>query len=1029
MCIRDSIFANTGLGYAYYVNTSASVSSSDNNDFYAVGSNLGKWGANSYATLALLQAASSMDANSLSVNPMFYSIYDLHILQPLLNEKGTPITEVTTDIDGIARDASTPDIGAMEFYCETPTFSIIADTVCFGDETIIYDLTSGVALGSTYSWDFDNDWNYDFVGSSANDTIIQNYSVAGNHTINFVINQIAGCQDVHTFDIVVTSTPSISATTIPAYCDSANGGATLVVTGGTTPYNYSWSNGESTSSISGLAQGTYTVAVMDKLHCSATAEVIIDNALKVSINQIQGSSCGNADGIAQAIVTGGYVPYSYNWSNGISLSVDSSLTPGMHYVNILDSLGCAVTQSINIGNNGTGPAITLNSITNNLCAGQTNGAINISISGGVSPYQISWSNGFTTEDLSGIKAGTYQVIVMDADSCLTMNDFTVTAPSALSAAIVTTNASCAMSDGKAVIVVSGGVDPYQYKWESGNIQQIEEGLSAGIYSVTVTDSNNCTTVKPVMIANIGGPVISINSVTGVNCNYPNAGAIDIGIAGGSPPYSYLWNNNATSQDLSNVSEGEYHVSVTDNVGCMGMAMETISQVMPVAPEICIVTVDTTNGKNLIVWDNSSAVNIASYNIYKESNQSGVYYQIWSVSATATSIFTDNTANPLIRSWRYKISAVDSCGNESELSQMHKTIHLTTSQGIGNDVNLVWDHYQGFNFSSYIIYRYSLSAGLEIIDTIPNNLFTYVDQNPPIDVKHYNVAAVKPTVCNVNVRSQTGPYSQSISNIDDYGIDQTVVCMADAGNNSSICGTLYPLQGTQMTNGSTISWSAISGVTFSSSTSTSTDVTVSSAGTYNFVITETLPECSASDTVSIIFNSLPADIDSISGNKNVLQTATECYTVVGASGSTFQWTVTGGNILNGQGSSTICIKWINAGQGNISVTETNQNGCIGNAISSAVSVVSGIDEIASNYNIEVYPNPNKGIFNLKGNFELGETVIINIYDARGRIVMSSEIKNTQNKLSQSFDLSELSDGIYNLQITTSKAVINHKLIKN
>lgn len=1027
--IKNNIFANLKNGYTYYINTPSAVTESNYNDFYSLGTNIARWGTTNITSLAGLQTISSMDANSLFVDPMFYSISDLHILQPLLNEKGTPLTTVTTDIDGIARDASTPDIGAMEFYCETPTFSVLADTVCLGDETIIYDLTSNVALGSTYSWDFDNDWNYDYVGSSAYDTIIQNYSAAGFHTINFVVNQIAGCQDVHTFDVVVTSIPSITATTIPAYCDSANGSAALVVTGGTTPYTYSWSNGESTSSISSLTQGTYTVAVMDKLHCTSTSEVLIENELKVAINQIQGSSCGNADGIAQAIVSGGYTPYSYNWSNGITLSVDSSLTPGMHYVNIIDSIGCAVTQTINIGNNGTGPAITLNSITNNLCAGQTNGSINISISGGVSPYQISWSNGATTEDLTGIKAGTYQVIAMDADSCLSMNDFTVTAPSAISSSIVTTNASCAMSDGKAVIVVSGGVEPYQYQWESGNIQQIEEGLSAGIYSVTVTDNNNCTTVKPVMIANVGGPVISINGVTGVNCNYPNSGAIDIGIAGGSPPYSYLWDNNVTTQDLSNIPEGEYHVSVTDNAGCMGMAMETVSQVMPTAPEICIVTVDTTNGKNLIVWDNSSAVNIASYNIYKESNQSGVYYQIGNVLSTSTSIFTDNTANPLIRSWRYKLTAVDSCGNESELSQMHKTIHLTTSKGIGDDINLVWDHYQGFNFSSYIIYRYSLSAGMEIIDTIPNNLFTYVDQNPPASVKHYNVAALKPTICNVNSRTQTGPYSQSISNIDDYGIDQTVVCMADAGNNSSICGTLYPLQGTQMTVGSTISWSAISGGTFTNPTNTSTDVTVSSAGTYNFVITETLPECSASDTVSITFNSLPANIDSISGNKNVLQTATECYTVVGASGSTFQWTVTGGNILNGQSSNTICIKWINAGQGSISVTETNQNGCVGNAVSTNVSVVSGIDEIASNYNIEIYPNPNKGIFNLTGNFELGETVNINIYDVRGRIIRTSEIKNTQNKLNLSFDLSELSDGIYNLQITTSKAVINQKLIKN
>ncbi|UCG28539.1 MAG: T9SS type A sorting domain-containing protein, partial [Bacteroidales bacterium] len=124
--------------------------------------------------------------------------------------------------------------------------------------------------------------------------------------------------------------------------------------------------------------------------------------------------------------------------------------------------------------------------------------------------------------------------------------------------------------------------------------------------------------------------------------------------------------------------------------------------------------------------------IAYYNIYRETSQKGVYQQIGSRNVDSLSIFVDSVADPTIRSWKYKISAVDVCGNESELSDHHKTIHLTMNVGIGNTVNLIWDHYEGFVVNQYRIMRYSTAAGWERLDSLSSDNTSYTDMDPPDD---------------------------------------------------------------------------------------------------------------------------------------------------------------------------------------------------------------------------------------------------------------------------------------------------------
>jgi trimeric autotransporter adhesin len=161
----------------------------------------------------------------------------------------------------------------------------------------------------------------------------------------------------------------------------------------------------------------------------------------------------------------------------------------------------------------------------------------------------------------------------------------------------------------------------------------------------------------------------------------------------------------------------------------------------------MVTVDTITETNLIVWEKTDTVGISHYNIYREGNSTGVYNLVGSNSVNQLSQWVDPTADPQLRSWRYKISAVDSCGNESQLSASHKTMHVTANLGLGGAINCSWDYYDGFTYGSYYISRYHNSTGWMDLDTIPSSLTSWTDASPPGQGGlKYSVSIVPPSSC-------------------------------------------------------------------------------------------------------------------------------------------------------------------------------------------------------------------------------------------------------------------------------------------
>jgi gliding motility-associated-like protein len=229
--------------------------------------------------------------------------------------------------------------------------------------------------------------------------------------------------------------------------------------------------------------------------------------------------------------------------------------------------GCTSTNSITITEpTALGSSETLQNV---LCNNGTNGSIILNITGGTSGYNFIWNNSATSQNLTGLTSGAYQVTVTDANGCTISNNYTITQPSVISSTTLNVSNATCLIPGSVDISVNGGVGNYTYLWSNTSTTQNLTGLSGGSFTVTITDQNGCSLVNgPNVVISIGTPVASLTSTSNISCNGRNDGSIDITVSGGSPNYTYNWSNGATSEDLLNITAGTYSITVLDNLGCI-----------------------------------------------------------------------------------------------------------------------------------------------------------------------------------------------------------------------------------------------------------------------------------------------------------------------------------------------------------------------------------------------------------------------------------------------------------------------------
>jgi hypothetical protein len=215
------------------------------------------------------------------------------------------------------------------------------------------------------------------------------------------------------------------------------------------------------------------------------------------------------------------------------------------------------------------------------CAGNTDGSIDLTPVGGSLPYAYAWSNGATTEDLSGLAPGTYDVTVTDANGCTATANAVVTAPEALAVNPSTYSASCGQSDGVAIAYVSGGTAPFSYSWSTGATTSIIN-VPGGSYTILVTDANGCQASSLATVFEMPSLVTGFAFATPVGCPGDSTGTINLQASGGALPYTFLWSNGATTEDLSNIPAGNYSVTITDAYGCTGTASASVGSPMPMS---------------------------------------------------------------------------------------------------------------------------------------------------------------------------------------------------------------------------------------------------------------------------------------------------------------------------------------------------------------------------------------------------------------------------------------------------------------
>jgi hypothetical protein len=389
--------------------------------------------------------------------------------------------------------------------------------------------------------------------------------------------------------------------------NTPNGGAiTMSITNGSGPYVWSWtkSGGGSGSgtgtTISGLSAGTYTVTVIanNGAGCPKTFTLTLTQSPQILIALIPVNVfCnGGATGAINASVTGGIPGYTYQWADGPTTQNRSSLLAGNYTVTVTDSKGCTASSTVSVTQpgvlNATAAAIQIN------CFGQLTGAINVNVTGGVSPYTYLWNDGATSQNRTGIGPGSYTVTVTDLNGCKAIsNTVIITQPATIQLSEMHMNILCfGNTTGSIDLTVVGGIPPYTYSWTgpgpySASTQDIS-GLGAGIYSVLVTDNNGCpanlavTIIQPpalLLSTHITQPTCPPNASPPVNSD----GAIDLTVTGGTVPYTYLWSTTNGSglvplaQDQTGLTAGTYNVLVTDNNGCTGMISVVLNYVNPI----------------------------------------------------------------------------------------------------------------------------------------------------------------------------------------------------------------------------------------------------------------------------------------------------------------------------------------------------------------------------------------------------------------------------------------------------------------
>ncbi len=471
---------------------------------------------------------------------------------------------------------------------------------------------------------------------------------AGNYSVTIVDDC---CEDVQTFSIdQIGNAPLADLGEDLSICD----GNVITLNAENNGSTYLWNTGGTTQTIQVTTPGTYAVTITNSFGCTSQDEIEITPTEITLAFEPSNPSCNVNSGMVDLEVANGQAPYTYNWSNGAQTQDVQNLTPGWYFVTTTDANNCFTIDSIFIDAPVLPTAVLAEN--NNLCPDASNGSIDLQILTGTAPFDFNWSNGANTEDISNLPPDDYVVTITDANNCSGTFTATVTGPPSFQYAFSTEDA-CGDYGEAYIQVNSGGNGPYTYSWSNGASTQLISNLSGGSYTVTVTDSGNCTFTANTFVTTFDEVILDVEK-TDISCFGLTDGSINVDVVQGASPYSYEWDNGALTPDLQDLDNGTYTIFVTDDNGCISAISLDINEPTPISLNVFptpptnvndgALTISPTGGTPpyMATWSNddigftADSLSLGMYTVSITDGNGCMYSQ--TINLTLTSTIEDET---------------------------------------------------------------------------------------------------------------------------------------------------------------------------------------------------------------------------------------------------------------------------------------------------------------------------------------------------------------------------------------------------
>ncbi|MCB9234744.1 MAG: PKD domain-containing protein [Bacteroidia bacterium] len=854
-----------------------------------------------------------------------------------------------------------------------PTASVPTktDATCGNSNGTATATQSGGTGPYTYSW------NTTPVQTTATATGL----AAGSYTVT--VTDANSCTSTANVTIGSVGGPTASVPTkTDAACGNSNGTATATQSGGTGPFTYSWNTTpvQTTATATGLAAGSYTVTVTDANSCTSTANVTIGSVggPTASVPTKTDATCGNSNGTATATQSGGTGPFSYSWNTTPvqTTATATGLAAGSYTVTVTDANSCTSTANVTIGSVG-GPTASVPTKTDATC-GNSNGTATATQSGGTGPYTYSWNTTpvQTTATATGLAAGSYTVTVTDANSCTSTANVTIGSVGGPTASVPTkTDATCGNSNGTATATQSGGTGPFTYSWNTTPVQTTATatGLAAGSYTVTVTDANSCTSTASVTISALAGPTASISGSSNATCGLNN-GTATATQSGGTGPFTYAWNTTPVqaTATANGLAAGNYTVTVTDANSCTSTASVTIGSVTP--PQVSVTGIGNANCGN----NNGTATAVVT-------GGTGPFSFLWNTSPAQTTA----TASGLAPG-NYQVTVTDANNCQATAS-----ITIGSSGGPSAVISGFSDAPcgQAAGAASVLVSGgtgpYSYSWNTSPVQTSPTAV-GLIPGSYTVTVTDFNGCMTTATATIGNI---PGP---SLS----LALWQDVTCNGGGDGTATVIAT-----------GGTGPYNYIWNTTPVQNTSTAILLT---AGTYECYVTD-LKGCK--DTLSVTISEPPALVVTISTTPET-PGQNDGTATANASGGIPPYTYLWNN-----GQTTATATGLSAGV--YTCTVLDSAGC-DQTVTDSVNVFVGLHDELDPFQVEIYPNPTEGSFNLALEMSHAAEVQVEVYNKIGQIIFTQSLGQVREG---TFQLSpdEIAAGVYFVRVAAGTETVVRKLL--